>query len=186
MVTLTSYNPASGRGRQTIRAERACRASPRNRQGQGLTLITAESCTAGRLATSLSQAPGAAGLLHGGFFRFPSGPLELNAHRRARRGIVENLESEPRARRLEITPAASADRSNPHSSGPFCLQEAPNWRGKRAFPAGRPRETGKAGLLRGASSLRIYGTLFTKFAVEISREFRLVIGTKPEQRLTPA
>jgi nicotinamide-nucleotide amidase len=34
---------------------------------RGLTLATAESCTAGALALLLSQAPGASGVLHGGF-----------------------------------------------------------------------------------------------------------------------
>lgn len=36
-------------------------------RGKGLSVITAESCTAGRLATLLSEAPGAAEHLHGGF-----------------------------------------------------------------------------------------------------------------------
>jgi nicotinamide-nucleotide amidase len=36
----------------------------------GLTLITAESCTAGRLAKALSEAPGAADQFHGGFVTY--------------------------------------------------------------------------------------------------------------------
>jgi nicotinamide-nucleotide amidase len=35
-----------------------------------LTIITAESCTSGLLATTLSEAPGAAELLHGGFVTY--------------------------------------------------------------------------------------------------------------------
>jgi nicotinamide-nucleotide amidase len=37
---------------------------------QRLTLVTAESCTSGLLATVLSEAPGAARLLHGGFVTY--------------------------------------------------------------------------------------------------------------------
>jgi nicotinamide-nucleotide amidase len=36
----------------------------------GLTLVTAESCTAGRLAAALSEAPGAADQFHGGFVTY--------------------------------------------------------------------------------------------------------------------
>jgi nicotinamide-nucleotide amidase len=36
----------------------------------GLTLVTAESCTAGRLAAALSDAPGAADYFHGGFVTY--------------------------------------------------------------------------------------------------------------------
>lgn len=36
----------------------------------GLTLVTAESCTAGRLAALLSDAPGAANYFHGGFVTY--------------------------------------------------------------------------------------------------------------------
>jgi PncC family amidohydrolase len=36
----------------------------------GLTLVTAESCTAGRLATALSDAPGASAHFHGGFVTY--------------------------------------------------------------------------------------------------------------------
>lgn len=36
----------------------------------GLTIVTAESCTAGRLATLLADAPGAGSLFHGGFVTY--------------------------------------------------------------------------------------------------------------------
>jgi nicotinamide-nucleotide amidase len=36
----------------------------------GLTIVTAESCTAGQLAAQLSEAPGAADVLHGGFVTY--------------------------------------------------------------------------------------------------------------------
>jgi nicotinamide-nucleotide amidase len=50
-------------------AELAARALEAIRQ-QGLSVVTAESCTAGRLATLLSEAPGAAEHLHGGFVTY--------------------------------------------------------------------------------------------------------------------
>lgn len=57
----------------------------------GLTVVTAESCTAGALATVLSNAPGAAKLLHGGFVTYTKAmkrrvlgvPLELLAEKTA-------------------------------------------------------------------------------------------------------
>jgi hypothetical protein len=36
----------------------------------GLTVVTAESCTAGLIAAALSQAEGATGILHGGFVTY--------------------------------------------------------------------------------------------------------------------
>lgn len=50
-----------------------------------LTLITAESCTSGLLATALSEAPGAADLLHGGFVTY------TKAHKTAALGIPAEL-----------------------------------------------------------------------------------------------
>jgi nicotinamide-nucleotide amidase len=47
-------------------AERALKAA----QEAGLSIVTAESCTAGKLAVLLSQAPGAAERLHGGFVTY--------------------------------------------------------------------------------------------------------------------
>jgi nicotinamide-nucleotide amidase len=47
-------------------AKRALETARRN----SVTVITAESCTAGKLATLLSEAPGAGELLHGGFVTY--------------------------------------------------------------------------------------------------------------------
>ncbi len=57
MPSTSDLNLLAGRTLETARRK-------------GLTLITAESCTAGQLATVLSRAPGAAELLHGGFVTY--------------------------------------------------------------------------------------------------------------------
>jgi nicotinamide-nucleotide amidase len=57
-----------------------------------LTIITAESCTSGLLATTLSEAPGAAKLLHGGFVTYTkankAAALGVGADLLERRGAV--------------------------------------------------------------------------------------------------
>jgi len=50
-----------------------------------LTIITAESCTSGLLATVLSEAPGAATILHGGFVTY------TKEHKRVALGVPEEL-----------------------------------------------------------------------------------------------
>lgn len=50
-----------------------------------LTLVTAESCTSGLLATALSEAPGAADLLHGGFVTY------TKCHKTIALGVSEAL-----------------------------------------------------------------------------------------------
>jgi nicotinamide-nucleotide amidase len=69
-------------------AERAV-AAARDRE---LSIVTAESCTAGRLATLLSDAPGAAEHLHGGFVTYTKAnktkSLGVSAALLARKGAV--------------------------------------------------------------------------------------------------
>lgn len=50
-----------------------------------LTIITAESCTSGLLATVLSEAPGAAKILHGGFVTY------TKEHKALALGVAEEL-----------------------------------------------------------------------------------------------
>src|SRR4051794_29437069 len=50
-----------------------------------LTIITAESCTSGLLATMLSEAPGAAKILHGGFVTY------TKEHKQVALGVPEEL-----------------------------------------------------------------------------------------------
>src|SRR5437764_4458500 len=50
-----------------------------------LTIITAESCTSGLLATVLSEAPGAATILHGGFVTY------TKEHKRVALGVPEEV-----------------------------------------------------------------------------------------------
>jgi nicotinamide-nucleotide amidase len=50
-----------------------------------LTIITAESCTSGLLATVLSEAPGAAKILHGGFVTY------TKEHKHVALGVPEEL-----------------------------------------------------------------------------------------------
>ncbi|TMI99973.1 MAG: CinA family protein [Alphaproteobacteria bacterium] len=50
-----------------------------------LTVITAESCTSGLLATVLSEAPGAGTILHGGFVTY------TKEHKRVALGVPEQL-----------------------------------------------------------------------------------------------
>ena len=54
-------------------------------EARGLGLITAESCTAGLLASALSEAPGAGAVLHGGFVTY------TKAHKTAALGVPAEL-----------------------------------------------------------------------------------------------
>src|SRR5437868_15026178 len=53
--------------------------------GEKLTIITAESCTSGLLATVLSEAPGAGKILHGGFVTY------TKEHKHVALGVPEEL-----------------------------------------------------------------------------------------------
>jgi nicotinamide-nucleotide amidase len=61
-------------------------------QAKNLSVVTAESCTAGMLATLLSEAPGAAEHLHGGFVTYTKAnktkTLGVSREVLARRGAV--------------------------------------------------------------------------------------------------
>ena len=59
----------------------------------------------------------------------------------------------------EKWPTAPLHLANGNSGGSLYLQEAPNWRGTRALPAGKPRGTGKVGPAGGASGPEIQRSL---------------------------
>ena len=61
-----------------------------------LTIVTAESCTAGAIASTLAQAEGAGDILHGGFITY------TKAHKCKALGVSENLLKEQGAVNAEV------------------------------------------------------------------------------------
>jgi nicotinamide-nucleotide amidase len=70
---------------------------------RGLGIVTAESCTSGLLASALSEAPGAAELLHGGFVTY------TKANKTAALGVPRELLRGPRGAVCPEVAAAMAE-----------------------------------------------------------------------------
>jgi hypothetical protein len=114
----------------------------------GLSIVTAESCTAGMIAAVLSRADGAGEVLHGGFVTYTKGPKDFSPRRlcgpaaRKERGqrrsrdatrnrSTQTLAGLPKSRRQRRARAGGGRGRQSRGTGLFLLREVGRTAGRR-------------------------------------------------------